>query len=59
MLEKQYFLGGDATFTLDIPASFQAANPDVRPHYTYRVRHKEANGPFEEAYFVSLLSGPS
>lgn len=58
MLEKHYFIGGDATFTLDIPHAFQASNPDVKAHYTYRIRHKEANGNFDEAYFVSLMSGP-
>lgn len=56
-LNREFILAGKAIFTLEIPEYFQIQN-GCKPHYTYRVTHKEANGRFPEAYFVSMLTGP-
>lgn len=57
MITKQFVLAGKAIFTLEIPATYQQA-ASTRPHYTYRVKHKEADGQFDDTWFVSLLTGP-
>lgn len=54
MITKDFVLAGKAVFTLKCPAGFG----EGKPHYTYRVKHKEADGTFPEAWFVSLLTGP-
>lgn len=55
-VSKEFVTAGKATFTLEIPEAF-AAMHKTPPHYTYRVRHKEASMRFPEAWFVSLLTG--
>lgn len=57
MLSKEFVTAGRAVFTLEIPSSFQQKF-GTKPHYTYRIRHKEANGEYGEAWFVQLLTGP-
>lgn len=49
MLSKQFVTAGKAIFTVTNPKG---------DHYTYRVRHKEANNGYPEAWFVELLTGP-
>lgn len=53
MIGYEFVTAGNATFTVRQPASAPG-----NPHYTFRVRKKEANPPYPEAYFVSLLTGP-
>lgn len=57
MLQKEFVTAGRAVFTLEVPETFQKQF-DTKPHYTYRVRHKEASRDWPEAYFVQLLTGP-
>lgn len=56
--DYRFFIGGNATFTVEPSAEFIAAHPDCRPHYTFKVRHKEANGFYAEKWYVNLLTGP-
>lgn len=49
MLTKDFIIGGNAIFTLEIPH-----NGFPKPHYTWKVRSKK-NLPY---LFVSLLTGP-
>lgn len=56
-LNKDFFVAGRAVFTLEIPSSFQEGK-DVKPHYTFKIRKKEADENWPEAFFVSLLTGP-
>ena len=63
MLTKSFITAGKAIFTVTIPAPFIEAckskyDEEVKPWYTFRVTHKEANGNWPEAWFVSLLTGP-
>jgi hypothetical protein len=57
---KQFILAGKATFTIEVPESFRTEKPDLelKPHYTFRVEHKAANGQYKEAWFAKLLTGP-
>jgi hypothetical protein len=55
-ISKDFVLAGDATFTVEVPP--QHRPPGGHPWYTYRVRHKEAEGNYAEMWFVSSLSGP-
>ena len=57
MLSKDFVIAGRAVVTLEVPAVFQHKF-GTKPHYTYRIRHKEANGNYGEAWFVQLLTGP-
>jgi hypothetical protein len=57
MITKEFVTAGRAVFTLEIPAEFQNKF-STKPHYTYKVTHKEASGQYREAWFVSLLTGP-
>ena len=53
MLTKQFFLGGNATFTVQ--------NDKTGEYRTYKIRRKEANERFPgygPTYFVSLMTGP-
>lgn len=52
MLSKNFITAGKAIFTVQVPAGFD------KPHYTYRVKVKPANGDYPETYFVSMLTGP-
>jgi len=53
---KEFFAAGKATFTLAVPSEFVEAH-GVKPHYTFKVEHAEANGRWPENWFVKLLSG--
>lgn len=57
---KQFVLAGKATFTIEVPESFRTEKPDLelKPHYTFRVEHKAANGQYKETWFAKLLTGP-
>jgi hypothetical protein len=57
VITKEFVLAGKAVFTIEIPEAF-AAQYSTPPHYTFRVRHKKANGNYGEAWFVMLLTGP-
>lgn len=61
MIDRDFILaqGRWVIFTLNVPDSFQAAHPECKPHYTYRVNYREANGKYGEAYFLNLLAGPN
>lgn len=51
-VSKSFILAGDATFTVQLPASAE------QPHYTYRVQKVEASDRWPESYFVKILTGP-
>lgn len=53
---KQFVLAGKATFTVELPEEFRTKN-SLKPHYTFRVEHKAANGQYKEAWFVKYLTG--
>ena len=54
---KEFFTGGRAIFTLEIPEDY-AHTYKTKEHYTYRIRLKSGNDKFPDTYFVDLLSGP-
>jgi hypothetical protein len=54
---KEFFTGGRAVFTLEVPEEFALANK-TKNHYTYRIRLKKGNDKYPDTYFVDLLSGP-
>ena len=54
---KSFILAGKSTFTVQI-APEDVAKEGCSPHYTYRVKHKAAEGTYGDIYFVSLLTGP-
>jgi hypothetical protein len=56
-VSKEFVLAGKAHFTLEIPDDYREKN-NLKPHYTFRVTYKPANGQYKEAYLVSLLTGP-
>ncbi len=62
MITKEFITAGHAIFTVEIPEDYrelkQKQGISVKPHYTYKVTHKEAKAPFAEAWFVSMLTGP-
>lgn len=61
MLTSDFIVAGKAIFTVDVPESFRAirGNEGCKPHYTFQVKHKKANGPYGETWFISLLAGPN
>jgi hypothetical protein len=54
---KEFFTGGRAIFTVEVPESF-AKMTGCRPHYTYRIHLKKNKKDDSEVFFVSLKSGP-
>lgn len=54
-IDKEFVLAGKATFTVEVP---EGAFKTSKPHYTFKVTRKEADGRWPEAYFVKLLTGP-
>lgn len=56
-ISKDFVVAGKATFTLELNPQY-AMEESLRPHYTFRVRLKPANGEFGDTYFVQLLTGP-
>lgn len=54
---KQFVLAGRSIFTIEIPEDFRTRN-NLKPHYTFRVDHKAANGKWNETWFVKYLTGP-
>jgi len=59
-ITREFILAGRALFTLEVPGSWTAANPDCQPHYTFKVKGKELDdGSGKMIYFVSLLAGPN
>lgn len=55
---KQFVTAGDATFTIEVPASLQAAPHNYAAHYTYRVQRVEATERWPAAWFAKVLTGP-
>lgn len=55
-VNKQFVLAGRSIFTIELPASFQIKN-NLRPHYTFRVTHKDADSNWKETWFVEYLTG--
>lgn len=55
MISKNFVVGGNSIFTIEIPASYGEAN-QLKPHYTFRVR-KPKNAE-NEIFFVQILTGP-
>ena len=53
MPSREFYLGGRATFTLEVPEAFATAK-GCKPHYTYAI----TKATIGELYFVSLMSGP-
>lgn len=53
-----FFLGGNAVFTVVVPYEFVAAHAECKERYTFKIVHKDANGPWPECYMVLLLTGP-
>lgn len=62
MLSRDYFVAGEAVFTLTVPVAF-AEEHVAQGHYTFRVRHSPANvgrdgRSWPESWFCELLTGP-
>lgn len=57
MLSYSFLTAGNATMTVEPSDKFVAAR-GAKPHYTYKIRHREAKGGYGEAWFVSMLTGP-
>lgn len=57
IVSKDFVIAGNATFTLALPEQY-AAEEDLKPHYTFKVRFKEGTNGYQDTYFVSLLTGP-
>lgn len=59
MINRAFVLGGNAIFTVELPAEWASANR-ARPHYTFKVRRREApaGSRFGDTYFINLLTGP-
>jgi hypothetical protein len=49
---KEFFTGGKAIFTIEVPETFQR-DFKCNPHYTYRIRNKNDN------FLIELLTGPN
>ncbi len=47
-IDRDFITAGNAIVTI---------GNDKGVHFTYKVRHKEANGQYPECYFVNLLTG--
>lgn len=56
MLSRTFVTAGKAIFTVAVPAEY--AGSYGKPHYTYKVKVKPANGTYPEMLFVSVLTGP-
>lgn len=50
MLTKDFITAGRAVFTVKSGLTGE--------HVTYRIKHKEGNGQYPPAWFVSVLTGP-
>jgi hypothetical protein len=48
-LAKEWFLAGDAIFTIQEPTG---------SHHTFRVQRVEANDRWPESWFIKMLTGP-
>lgn len=57
-ISREFILAGNAVFTIELPADFRLKH-NLSPHYTFRVKHKEANNKYRENWFVSFLTGPN
>jgi hypothetical protein len=58
MLDRHFFLAGNATFTVE-PARADIDRLGLKPHYTFRVRKPKPGREGEECpFFVSTLVGP-
>jgi hypothetical protein len=59
MIDSAFVTGGNAYFAIEPAPNYIDANGrkgvEVLPKYVYRVRRKEANGDYKEAWFISLL----
>jgi len=53
---KQFVLAGHSIFTIEIPEDYRAKN-NLKPHYTFRVDYKAAEGKWKETWFVKYLTG--
>lgn len=53
-----FFFGGKATFTVEVPAEFASARAGLKPHYTYKLLHKEASDRWPECWMALILTGP-
>jgi hypothetical protein len=51
-ISKEFILAGKAIFTVECNGSLSP-----KPHYTFKVRRKEATLQYPETVFVSLLTG--
>ena len=58
MITKQFVQAGRAVFTVEVPEAFRTNNPDMRPHYTFKVKFRKATQQYPDTWFVSLLTGP-
>lgn len=55
MLDRDFITAGKAILTVEVPPHLKRTQPDVAPHYTYKIaRAKDGDSPL----FVSLLTGP-
>jgi hypothetical protein len=53
---KQFVLAGKAIFTVELAKDFRTKH-NLKPHYTFRVDHTFAQGPYPESWFVKFLTG--
>ena len=53
---KQFVLAGRSIFTVELADDYRLKH-NLKPHYTFRVDHKAANGKWKEAWFVKYLTG--
>lgn len=57
-LPKQFFTGGNCTFTVKVPEAF-ASQHNTSLHYTFKIEQSEPSEKFPNpAHFVKLLTGP-
>ena len=61
-ITSDFVKAGKAIFTIEPAQVYIDANAkrevEVKPHYTFKVQHKDASDEWPEAWFVNLLSGP-
>src|SRR5262245_44291802 len=58
MISKDFATAGKAIFTIEPSAEFLAQHADAKPHYTFKISHKDAADGYPEAWFIKLLTGP-
>lgn len=56
-VSKDFVLAGNSIFTIELSEEYREKN-SLKPHYTFKVVHKEATKQWPEKWFVHFLTGP-